>query len=248
MRFLSYASKVFLFFFVLSVFQSMPAFALGPGTDALPGGPLGGNNSNVPGLPGGLGNNNGSVTPSGNGSVTPPSSNTAINFANPLQYDTVEGVLGSVLGTIQAIIVVLSLVFIVIGAVLYITSAGNDKRMETAKSAITASMIGLALGLAAPSFLKEIGMVLGWGEVDGSAVGGARTLSEIAMSVLQFLLSVVGVLAIIMMVVGGIIYLTSAGDDSRIETGKKIVLYSVIGIAVALASLVIVTQIATFFV
>lgn len=171
----------------------------------------------------------------------------AINFTNPLAFNTVEQVLDSILGTLRSIIVILSLVFIVIGAVLYITSAGDEGRMKTAKGAITASVIGLAIGLAAPSFLKEIGSVLGWGAVNSSAVAGAATLSQIAANVLNFLLSIVGVLAIIMLVVGGIMYLTAAGDEDRIDSGKKIVKYSIIGIVVALAALVIVSQIAAFF-
>ena len=47
-----------------------------------------------------------------------------------------------------------------------------------------------------------------------------------------------------MMIVGGVMYLTSAGDEDRIDTAKKIILYSIIGIAVSLAALVIVRQIA----
>jgi hypothetical protein len=164
-----------------------------------------------------------------------------------LAFNTVEQVLDSILGTLRSIIVILSLVFIVIGAVLYITSAGDEGRMKTAKGAITAAMIGLAIGLAAPSFLKEIGSVLGWGAVNSSAVAGAVTLSQIATNVLNFLLSIVGILAIIMLVVGGIMYLTAAGDEDRIDSGKKIVKYSIIGIVVALAALVIVSQIAAFF-
>lgn len=172
---------------------------------------------------------------------------TQIAFTNPLQFGTVEDLLTNVMGVIQNIIVVLALVFIVIGAILYITSAGDEGRMKTAKGAITAAMIGLAIALAAPSFLKEIGTVLGWGSVESGAVAGALTLSQIASKVLAFLLSIVGVLGIIMLVIGGLVYLTAAGDENRIDTGKKIVLYSIIGITVAMAALVLVTQIATFF-
>jgi Type IV secretion system pilin len=172
----------------------------------------------------------------------------AIKFTNPLAYNTVEEVLNSILGTLRSIIVTLALVFLVVGAVLYITSAGNEGTMKIAKGAITAAMIGLAIGLAAPSFLLEIGRVLGWGAVNAGPVAGARTLSQIALSVLQFLLSIVGILAVIMLVVGGIMYLTAAGSEERVETGKKIVLYSIIGIFVALAALVIVSQIASFFI
>jgi hypothetical protein len=174
----------------------------------------------------------------------------SIDFKNPLAYDTVEGVLDSILGTLRAIIVTLALVFLVVGAVLYITSAGSEKQMKVAKGAIVAAMIGLAIGLAAPSFLKEISQVLGWTSVNNPDVSGALTLSQIALNVLYFLLSVVGILAIIMLVVGGIIYMTGAttGDEkSKVQTGKNIIKYAIIGIFVALASLVIVSQIAEFF-
>lgn len=175
----------------------------------------------------------------------------SIDFKNPLAYDTVEGVLDSILGTLRAIIVTLALVFLVVGAVLYIVSSGNDGMMKMAKGAITAAMIGLAIGLAAPSFLREISSVLGWTSVNNPDVSGALTLSQIALNVLYFLLSVVGILAIIMLIVGGIIYMTGAttGDEkSKVQTGKNIIKYAIIGIFVALASLVIVSQIAEFFI
>ncbi len=188
-------------------------------------------------------------TPGGSGGGNPqPSGSQQIVFNNPLQYDTVEQVLGSILSTLRAIIVVLSLVFIVIGAIMYITSSGDEGRMKTAKGAITASMIGLAIGIAAPSFLKEIGNILGWNSVNSDEVQAAKTLTQIASDVLKFLLSIVGILGIVMLVVGGMMYLTAAGDEDRIDTGKKIVKYAIIGILVSLASLVLVSQITSFFI
>lgn len=186
--------------------------------------------------------------PAGCPGIPVPGAPTTISFGNPLGFDTVEGVLGKLLGELRGIIVVLSLVFIVIGAVIYITSAGDEGRMKTAKGAITAAMIGLAIGIAAPSFLKQIGDILGWGPVSNSLPAGTRTLTEIALSILQFLLSVVGILGIIMLVIGGLTYITASGDEGRAETGKKIVTYAIIGIAVALTALIIVTQIAALFV
>ncbi len=167
----------------------------------------------------------------------------SVTILNPLQYDSVEGFLGAVLSGARQIIVVLALVFIVIGAIMYVISAGQSGMMETAKKTITMAMVGLAIGIAAPSFLKEISKILGWNSTD-SSMSGALTLSQIAMNVLNFLLGIFGTLAIIMLLIGGIMYMTSAGDDNRIEAGKKIFKYSVIGIVLALASLVIVQQIA----
>ncbi len=82
---------------------------------------------------------------------------------------------------------------------MYIISAGNDDMMKKAKGAITASLIGLAIGIAAPSFLKEIYTIFGGNgsEVDTSQLAGP-TLTQIAMNFLNFLLSIVGILALIM--------------------------------------------------
>lgn len=174
-------------------------------------------------------------------------SGSSVNFFNPLKFSTVDGVLTSVLEALQGIIVILAIIFIIIGALIYITSAGNDSRMSLAKGAIMAALIGLALALAAPSFLKEIGSILGWTDVNNATVASAQTFTQIASKVLNFLLSIAGIIAIIMLIFGGFTYLTSAGDESKAEAGKKIALYAVIGIALALSALVLVTQVAKFF-
>ncbi len=189
---------------------------------------------------------------SGCGASTSGSTAT-INFCNPLQYDTVEEVLTSLLNALQGVIVVISIIFIVIGAIFYITSAGNDKRMTMAKNAITASLIGLAIGIAAPTFLKEISRILGW-TTDNEMVSEAPTIATIALNTLNFLLGIVGTLALIMLIVGGVMYITSAtstigegANEKKVSAAKSIVKYAIIGIAVALASMVIVKQIAGFF-
>ncbi len=176
-----------------------------------------------------------------------PTTPTSISFPNPLgSMTTVQAVLGAILGGLQGIIVTLALVFIVVGAVLYVTSAGSEKQIETAKGAIFAAMIGLALGIAAPSFLKEIATILGWGAVPAN-VSASASLTSILLKTLSFLLGILGVLAVIMLVIGGLMYMTSAGSEDRIERGKKILIWASVGVIVAMASLVIVSQIADFF-
>jgi hypothetical protein len=151
------------------------------------------------------------------------------------------------MGTLRNIVVILALVFLVIGGLLYITSAGNDKRISAAKACITAALVGLAIVMIAPSFLKEIGGVLGWTDLPSQA-SGALSLTEIATNVLNFLLGIIGILAIIMFLVGAVMYLTSAGDDKKAGTAKDIVKYAIIGMIVTFSALVIVRQIADFFI
>lgn len=195
----------------------------------------------------GTGDDGGSLT------TPPPTLQTRTNcgpteFCNPLAFNDVESFLSHFLTVLQRIIVVLSLIFIVIGALMYITSGGNDGQITSAKKAITAALIGLAIGLAAPSFLKEISTILGWGTTNNAAVNSALTLSQIALRVLNFLMSILGILALLMMVVGAMFYLTAAGDEKQVEKGKKIFQYSVLGVIIAMASMVVIRQISAFFI
>ena len=171
---------------------------------------------------------------------------TGTNFTNPLKYNTVEDLLTNIMGTIQKIIVTLALITMLIGAVLYVTSAGIEKQTTLAKEAISAALIGLALGIAAPSLLKELSNILGWTS-SNSTVSSALTLSAIAVNVLNFLLGIFGVLSLIMMIVGAGFYLTSAGEEDRIDKGKDIFKYAVLGIIVAMSAMVLLRQVATFF-
>lgn len=172
----------------------------------------------------------------------------SITVANPLKYDTVEGVLTSIMGGIKGIVVTLALIMIVIGGVMYIFSAGNDGRMKVAKNIVLAALIGLAIVIAAPAFLREISGLLGWDSAPAIEGGTNLTLTQIAGNVLKFLLSIIGVLALIMMMISGIMYFASGGNEARVKQAKNIFVASLIGILVAMGSLVLVTAVSRFFI
>lgn len=170
------------------------------------------------------------------------------NDTNSLKPTTVESFLASILSSAQKIIVTIALVFIVIGAFFILTSAGVPDMVERGKKAITMAVVGLAIGIAAPSILKELTGILGWGTTTDQTVNKALTISQIAVNVLNFLLGIAGILSLIMLVIGGIVYLTSAGDEDRIASGKKIFTYSLIGVVIIFSAMVLAKQIALFFV
>ncbi|NCA93791.1 MAG: hypothetical protein EOM84_01290 [Sphingobacteriia bacterium] len=66
------------------------------------------------------------------------------------------------------------------------------------------------------------------------------SISDIVLSVMLWILVLLGFLGVIGFVIAGIIYLTSAGDDNRIGTAKKAMLYSIIGVIVGLMGYVII--------
>ena len=171
---------------------------------------------------------------------------TTVSVTNPLSFTTVDDLLSKILGFLQSVIVLLTLIFVVLGAFFYITSAGDSGRIDTAKKFVFYALVGLAIGIAAPAFLRQIYDIVGAGPSPATP-GTTLTVLEIARNILNFLLSIVGVVAIIMLVVGSFMYLTAAGDEDRIDTGKKIAKYSVIGITIALAALVLVRLVGSFF-
>jgi hypothetical protein len=161
-----------------------------------------------------------------------------------LRFNTVEELLASVMGTFQGMIIVLCLVFFIWAAIVYTTSAGNDERVKSAKGGMTAALTGLALGIAAPSILKTISMILDWNG-EQAALADAPTFSEISLRVLEFLLGVVGTLGLIMLVIGGVMYFGAAANEENVKSAKSTIKYAIMGIALALASMIIVRQIAS---
>lgn len=152
----------------------------------------------------------------------------------------------SLLTGLQTTVVVLALVFIIIGALIYLTSAGDESRTTWAKKAILAAVLGLALAIAAPMFLREIGVIMGWTPTN-IGFGTSLSLTTLLGNILSFLLALVGMVALIMLIIGGFMYITAAGDTGRADTGKSIVKFAVIGIIVTLAGLVLIRQVASFF-
>ena len=66
------------------------------------------------------------------------------------------------------------------------------------------------------------------------------------MNILNFLLSVAGIIAIIALVLSGIMYFFSAGDERRMEVAKKSALYAILGIILIMGSMVLIKLIGGF--
>lgn len=75
----------------------------------------------------------------------------------------------------------------------------------------------------------------------------AKPVTALLGSVLNFLLSVAGVVGIIGLVISGVWYMTAGGDEGRVRLAKRMAIASVIGIVVVVGALVMVTQIVNFF-
>jgi hypothetical protein len=71
------------------------------------------------------------------------------------------------------------------------------------------------------------------------------TITDIVVNILNWMLGLIGVVGIIGFVIAGILYLTSVGDSGRIETAKNAMMFSIIGVIVALSGFVALKAIET---
>lgn len=81
----------------------------------------------------------------------------------------------------------------------------------------------------------------------GGGSGDKFDLGALIKTIINILLFIIGAVAVIMIVIGGIRYTLSNGDSSQITGAKNTILYAVIGLVVALLAYAIVNFVVTQF-
>jgi hypothetical protein len=64
---------------------------------------------------------------------------------------------------------------------------------------------------------------------------------------LKWLLSVAGAIALLILITGGVFYVTSTGNDQKVETAKKMITWTLLGLILILASYSIIIAIDQLF-
>lgn len=75
---------------------------------------------------------------------------------------------------------------------------------------------------------------------DCATSGSTEGINALLQQFVNIISAVVGVVAVIMIIVGGFKYITSGGDNSNVAAAKNTIIYAIIGlIIVALAQLIV---------
>ncbi len=75
------------------------------------------------------------------------------------------------------------------------------------------------------------------------ATGGEGSFRTLARTIINFFLYFLGFLATAMIIYGGILYVTSGGQDEQTGKAKKILMYAIVGIIIILLSFAIVNTV-----
>lgn len=76
-----------------------------------------------------------------------------------------------------------------------------------------------------------------------TATQGQGSFRQLALTIVNFILSFLGLIAVVMIIYGGFLYVSAAGNQEKIESAKKIIMYAIIGIIVILLSFAIVNTV-----
>lgn len=164
-----------------------------------------------------------------------------IEVPNPLEYNSVEELSTQIRSYLLLIVGGIAIVMIAVAGIMYIAGGamGNDGLVEMGKKVVIVAIAGLVIILGASMILSEVYFIVTGSEYSFDNLSA----SQILMRLINFLLAIIGTLFLISMLIGGIWYFSAGADESRIELGRKTVTYSIIGIGIALAAMVVLRQV-----
>lgn len=81
--------------------------------------------------------------------------------------------------------------------------------------------------------------------IDKTNTGHNTDLMTVVNTIINVALGVIGLIAVVMIILGGVQYTTSSGDAARVKKAKDTIMYGIIGLVVALLAFAIVNFVLT---
>lgn len=130
--------------------------------------------------------------------------------------------------------------YVIYGGYLYMFATDDPNKAATGKKAISQALIGLAIVLSAYIILNAIRAAL----IDDKmfadcAMQECINPGDMFVNALGWVIGIAGVVSAIFIIYGGIAYSTSAGEPTKLQKAKQVIVNALIGLAiVALAELI----------
>lgn len=109
---------------------------------------------------------------------------------------------------------------------------------------ITGSFLGLVL--VAGFFIPSIAHGVTIEQVGGTIGLGTSDLKQVVINIIKWILGILGLVAVIMIMYGGFIWMTAGGNIEKVKKAKKIITRAVIGLVIVLLAWAIVLFVVRF--
>lgn len=77
--------------------------------------------------------------------------------------------------------------------------------------------------------------------------GGASNLSELILAVINIILALAGLIAVLVLIIGGFRYVTSFGNEEAVGKAKKMIINAILGIIIIILAFVVVRVVQNLF-
>lgn len=133
----------------------------------------------------------------------------------------------------------LALGFVIYGGFLYIMAQGDPGRAAKGQKTLTSAIIGTILAMAATVIVNTAKIVLGIQGNDWKQ--DSLTTGAAVMEAFNYAYTIAGLVAVVFIIKGGVEYVISRGDPSKIQKATREIIYAVIGLVIVLLAAVITT-------
>ena len=136
----------------------------------------------------------------------------------------------------------LSVIYVIIAAIRLTTSGGDPQAIATGRKTIIFAVVGLiisVMGLVITSIVQSEAAQVAGSSDPFFGTGGIVTV------VVEKLSFAVGVASVIMLIIGGLRFITSGGDPQTAKAARNTVLYAIIGMIVAVVAQLLVSFVLT---
>ena len=142
----------------------------------------------------------------------------------------------ALLGFIRAVVLGVMLVMGALSAYRFIISGENDDTIETEKKYLQSFGFGVVLILMAEIVVR----LLSWRDTSNfSQLSPSAVAQEViaqGVGLLNYALSFVGILAFIVLILSGILFVGNMGNEDQADKAKKMLIGSIVAITIAFAS------------
>lgn len=106
-------------------------------------------------------------------------------------------------------------------------------KTQLKRIAATAIAVGAGALLIAP---RAFALELGINEVEKEIQLGNRDIRETIASIINVLMGLLGIVAVVIILIGGFKWMTAGGNEEKVGEAKKLIMQGIIGLVIILSS------------
>ena len=99
----------------------------------------------------------------------------------------------------------------------------------------------LVFGFFIPAQISAVDLGMEYAENLDLPTAEDDDVRDMAVTIIKYLITFLGIIAVVIILYGGFVWMTAAGNDDRVSKAKNIIIAGIIGLIIVIAAFAIVT-------